>query len=108
AFRPFHFARGTSHPFLAVYWMIPPMGLVLLWICSGAGRKASSAGDDGARSPAAPVVTLPLAVVICALLSASGFYYALFGCFLLGIAGLSASLSRRELRPLATAGVLMA
>jgi phosphoglycerol transferase len=46
-------------------------------------------------------------IAICLLLSLTGFYYALFACYFLTIAGVWASLCRRSVAPALTAGLLI-
>jgi phosphoglycerol transferase len=106
AFLPYHFFRGTSHLFLAAYYLVPPAVLVALWVYQGP-CPLFGPPDEASR----PRLRLfdrrsPAAVLICLLVSSAGVYYAFFACFLLLAAGLAAALDRRRLYPLVAAGLL--
>jgi hypothetical protein len=72
--------RGIGHLFLAAYFMVPLMILVILRVYSGeikiSIRSYKTIGS----------------IVICLLTSSAGVYYAVFACFFLLVAGTSASL----------------
>ena len=82
AFAPYHFYRDEGHLFLSAYWCVP-LAAVLVW-------RALRGEPLWSRRPWAALL---LVVVGCT----SG-YYALFGVFLLGIAGLVALLQTRAWR----------
>lgn len=76
SFQPYHWLRGTAHYFLAAYYLVPFALWVMLELCRGhlpffAERRWTF-----------------VAVVIAALTSIAGAYYAFFACVLLGVAGL--------------------
>lgn len=91
AFLPYHFLRGEVHFFLAMYYLVPPMVLVLLWV-----------GEDKPLSKR----RLSASLAICALMSVGGVYYAAFACLLLLAAGGMAALRSSRLVPLAVPAVL--
>lgn len=92
AFLPYHFFR-SYHLFLAAYYLVPLMVLVILWVCqeehfAWKSRKAL------------------FSVVVCVCVGCCGVYYPFFSCFLLMIAGLTAALNRRSLSLVVPALVL--
>lgn len=94
-FLPWHFMR-IEHLFLACYYLVPPMIMVILEVYLGllAGRES---GWTRARAGA-----------ICLLVGAAGVYYAFFGCFLLAVAGMARFLERKDWRALRLSAVLIA
>lgn len=94
-FLPYHFMRGESHLFLSAYYFIPLVVLVLVWVASDQLTNWRSR-------------KFILSVVVCVLVGSNSVYYPFFACFLLLIAGLSAALVKRSLRPLAPAMLLVA
>jgi phosphoglycerol transferase len=97
AFIPFHFLSGCGHMFLSSYYMVPLAVMIALWIAMGEGARV------GLRNRKAI-----FSIVFCLILGTSGiFYYPLFACFFLLIAGISAAISSKNLRPLLTAAALI-
>ncbi len=82
---PYHFTRGEQHLFLASYWQIPLLTLVLIWICRGELLTVRW----GERRMLG-------VLALCVLLGSSGYYYAFFACFFLLLAGLIAALQQRR------------
>ena len=106
AFLPYHFMRGTHNLFLAAYYLVPLMVLVVLWVYSEPGLLFQRAGAEAYRfRPFSRRVLGALAV--CVLMACAGVYYAFFGCFFLIVAGLFASAATRRLQPLVS-GALFA
>lgn len=106
-FLPYHFLRGESHLFLAAYYIIPLMVLVILWVYSETPLLFKQAGSAkkfrlDLLSPKSIV-----SIVICLLVSSTGVYYAFFACFFLIIVGVSASFNRKRLNHLLAAVFLM-
>jgi len=103
-FLPYHFMRDESHLFLSAYYFIPLVVMVMLWTASEKffdhveGQKPKFKPRGG---------KFILSVVICVVMGSKGVYYPFFSCFLLLIAGLSGSINRRTLRPLAVAVILI-
>jgi phosphoglycerol transferase len=100
-FLPYHFMRGESHLFLAAYYFIPLVVLVLLWVAS----------DQLTRARFGLILRSPkfvLSIVVCVLVGSNGIYYPFFACFLLLVAGLSAAFVKRSLKPLGPAVLLVA
>jgi phosphoglycerol transferase len=88
-FLPYHFMRDESHLFLSAYYFIPLVVMVLLWQTTEKVRLIPS-------------------LVICAAVGSTGIYYPFFSCFLFLVAGVASALTRRRLRPLVTAAILVA
>jgi phosphoglycerol transferase len=93
-FAPFHILRGEHHLFLSAYWPVPLAVLVTLWV------SRDGLWPDGTGRPTWRSRRLWLSVLICAVLAATGFYYAFFACYFLFIASLVAAVRRRRWRAL--------
>lgn len=107
AFLPYHFWRGETQIFLAAYYLIPLMVMVLLWICTGEPLFGGKQGPDkfhGRWASSAAIMSL----IICIAVGSGGVYYAFFGGFFLIIAGVFGLAQQRSLRPLLAAGILLA
>jgi phosphoglycerol transferase len=109
AFLPYHFLRGEQHVYLAGYYTIPLIVLVVLWMMDSelfASRASKSGGI--------PRLTRKgiISIVICILAGSSGTYYAFFGVFLLCAGALSVFLRERKMAPVgqavSAAGVILA
>lgn len=105
-FLPYHFMRGQGHLPLSSYYLVPPMVMLIVWVFRGTPLFWKGADSGGKRRIDAGFLSL-LALVICLLVS-SNVYYAFFGCFFLLVAGLATASREKAVRPLATAGVLIA
>jgi phosphoglycerol transferase len=102
-FLPYHFMRGESHLFLSAYYFIPLVVLVLIWVASDRFTGGPRRFGLNLRSP-----KFVMSVVTCVLVGSNGVYYPFFACFLLLVAGLSAAVVKRSLKPLGAAVVLVA
>jgi hypothetical protein len=108
-FLPYHFLRGQAHLFLAAYYLIPPIVLVVLWIWAGDRILFVRSPEESSRTRFRLfTVSSLLAIVICALTASAGIYYAFFACYFLLIAGLSAAFTQRKFYPLGNALILVA
>jgi phosphoglycerol transferase len=99
--------RGETHLFLSAYYFIPLVVMVLLWIASD---RFSDEQQSDERKRFGMHLRSPkfiLSVVICILVGSNGIYYPFLACFLLLVAGISGAVTRRHLRPLATAAILI-
>jgi phosphoglycerol transferase len=102
AFLPFHFTR-LAHYFLALYYLVPLVVLVVLQVYLG--HLSFRRGDaDGRWSLPARWLG---AVTTCVLIGMGGVYYAFFACFFLLVAGLAALCSFRR-RTAPAAAVMLA
>lgn len=102
-FLPYHFLRGESHLFLSAYYFVPLAAMVVLWVASDQLTDEKRRFGINLRNP-----KFILSVVVCILLGSNAIYYPFFACFLLVIAGISAAVVRKRVRPLAPAVVLIA
>jgi phosphoglycerol transferase len=94
AFAPFHIIRGEHHLFLSAYWPVPLAVLVSLWVSTDSVWPASAARDGWRRGQ------VWLSLLVCAVLAATGFYYAFFACFFLLMASMTAAARQRSWRRL--------
>lgn len=106
-FLPYHLLRGTGHLCLSAYYLVPFMVMVILWLYQEPsllfGPKAGSRWPRLRLSAPKSLASL----LICALVSSAGVYYAFFGCFFLVVAGLASWLRQRRLHvPLATGALI--
>jgi hypothetical protein len=85
-FAPYHFLRGQQHMWLAAYFTVPLMVLVVFWVLDGEPLFPIVSGKKG--WPIGMTRKGVGAILICALAASTGIYYALFGFFLMFVAGL--------------------
>lgn len=83
---PYHFLRGEYHFFLALYYLVPLIVMVVLWVCMGEPlfRFRRAAGEAFVSRKGAA------ALAICALMTVDSMYYAFFGACLLMVAAMVA------------------
>jgi phosphoglycerol transferase len=105
-FLPFHFFR-TYHLFLTAYYLLPLMTLVILWLCSGKPFLVEPV--ENRRWPKFELKSYKsiFSIIICALVGSCGIYYPFFSCFLLLIAGISASVYRKSIHALLASVILV-
>jgi phosphoglycerol transferase len=96
-FLPYHLIRGETHLFLAGYYVVPLAVLVLFWQARGELALA--------RRPSRRTLA---AAGLLALVASANVYYAFFTAVLLGVRGAFEALRRRQFRPLALSGALVA
>jgi phosphoglycerol transferase len=93
-FLPYHFFRNEGHLFLAAYYIIPLMVMVILWVASGeipfTIRDLKSKMFNG---------KLISSIFICLITASSGVYYAFFACLFLLIAGVRSFSCKKNSRP---------
>jgi phosphoglycerol transferase len=106
SFLPYHFQRSQSHLFLSAYYLVPPMVMVILWVYSSKLFCCYAEEQDKCQWDIVSWRSL-MSVVICLLVSSAGVYYAFFACYLLGVAGLAASILRRSVLPFIPAAFLV-
>jgi phosphoglycerol transferase len=102
---PFHFLRGETHLFLAVYYLVPLVLMVALWLSLGHPLVGEN-GERRALSWLLPRGYVALLVVV--LSGVAGVYHAFFSGFFLAVGGIVGAVSRRSGRPLVSAVVLVA
>ena len=106
ALLPYHWLRGEGHLFLSMYWILPLILLVLVWLDSPSPPFIKV--HDGGRLPLqlrAPQTIAALAIMIVA--GASGVYYLFFSCFFIVIVALRAAIRGRDYRPVLAGGLLV-
>jgi len=72
AFLPFHFQRGEEHLFVGVYFLIPMMAMVILWVWTGGVTDESQAPQRYSLTRE----QMLSAAIICGLIGSSFPYYA--------------------------------
>ncbi|MRN54370.1 hypothetical protein [Paenibacillus monticola] len=83
-FLPYHYLRGEAHLFLAGYYMIPLITLVIFWVWQGDFNRKKWITS----------------ILLLAIVGSSGIYYAFFSCFLLIMVGLIMSFNKRNIKQL--------
>ena len=104
-FLPYHFMRGESHLFLAAYYLVPFVALLMFRVASesppllkqGPGKWPRLAWRDPGFIGT---------VAVCVIAGSSGVYYAFFACSLLMIAGLASTAAQRRVVHLLSALIL--
>lgn len=106
-FLPFHLIRAEGHIFLASYYLIPLMVMVILWIYLEhpifIWDRLPRGGLINSNSSKAIA-----SVAICFLVSSAGLYYAFFALFFLAVVGTIVAFRHLCLRHFFTAGFLAA
>jgi len=106
ALLPYHYMRGEMHLFLSMYWIIPLLLLVLVWLHSSAPPLVKPV--TGGWFPFALRNRRSIAaLVICAAAGACGVYYMFFGCFFIALVGLRVALRDRSPRVALAAAALV-
>lgn len=100
AFIPYHFLRGEAHLFLAAYYMIPPMIMVILWVFADKYLLFCSNEENRYNIYHLINAKIIISILICLLISSTVIYYPFFSCFFLLIAGVSSSISQQKKHPL--------
>jgi len=106
-FLPYHFFRlQVGHLFVAGYFLVPLMIMVLLWIYQDQilSRPIDPQGKTRLRLWKGKLLG---GIAICLLVSAGGVYYAFFASFFLLIVGITAGIYRRAVYPCIAAAVLL-
>jgi hypothetical protein len=106
AFLPYHFFR-SYHLFLAAYYVLPLMILVILWVCFGEPflvhiREKGKWPKFELRSHKAI-----FSLLVCVIIGSCGIYYPFFSCFLLLVAGVTAWVHRKNTSVLLAAAILI-
>ena len=105
-FLPFHFLRNEHHLFLASYYLIPLLILVVLWVSLGKSLWKQTPDTRGKIRFAG--FRSIFSIVVCILIGSSGVYFPFFSCFILLIAGVSAAVSQKSLGHLLASVILIA
>jgi phosphoglycerol transferase len=103
-FLPYHYSRAIGHSFYSVYYAIPLMTMVLLWVATGTLRGQDVLSRSGLRQNKGKWA---VCLLTCFLLSSTGgFYYVFFGLFLLGTVALACVIRERTWYSLLVPGVI--
>ncbi|MBO0800330.1 MAG: hypothetical protein J2P31_16030, partial [Blastocatellia bacterium] len=107
AFLTYHLSRAEIHLMYTVYFIVPLIVMVILWVCAAGSKKDNDEGEQLRLSLKNRKFISSL--VICALIaSTGGVYYSFFACFLLVAVGIIQASAYRQLRKLLLPGVLTA
>jgi phosphoglycerol transferase len=106
-FLPYHFYRGCGHLFLAAYYLVPLMTMVVLWLYLGRLSGGPSHWRDATAPRHALIRRMASSLAICVVVASAGVYYAFFGCYLLLVAGVARSFRLRTMRPLWPCAILV-
>jgi phosphoglycerol transferase len=105
-FLPYHFFR-SYHLFLAAYYPLPLMILVILWVCAGVPLMVDYRENRGWPKLRWRSFEVIFSFVVCAIVGSCGIYYPFFSCFLLLVAGIWAGVQQRNIRALMAPIVLI-
>lgn len=106
AFIPYHYSRAIGHIFYSVYFAVPLMVMVLVWLMNGTLRGSDLLTLEGIKRNKGKV---SICAVSCILISSTGgFYYSFFALFFLGIAGLFLLIRERHWQSLIAPSVIAA
>jgi phosphoglycerol transferase len=99
-FLPYHFLRGFGHLFLAGYYMVPLITLFVLRLCLRPDFLTRLDPETG--NPRLDVFSKKSLATLatCLVMAGTGIYYAFFGCYLLLVGALAASIKQRRLYPM--------
>ena len=102
-FLPYHFMRNSfGHLFLAAYYLIPLVIVVLWWLASDALLEKRTGFRINLRG-----FKVIFSVVVCVLVGSSGVYYPFFSCFFLLLTGVVVSLGKKTISPLIVSGLFV-
>ena len=105
-FLPYHYTRAIGHIFYSVYYAVPLMTMVLLWVAMGTLKVQDLFSLAGLRQNKGKWL---ICLLTCFLISSTGgFYYVFFGLFLLGIVALAVIIRERTWRAALTPGIIAA
>ncbi len=103
-FLPYHYSRAVGHAFYSVYYAVPLVTMVLLWIASGTLKVQDLFSSPGLQQNKGKWL---ICLLTCFLLSSTGgFYYVFFGLFLLGIVALAVIIRERNWRAVLVPGAV--
>lgn len=100
SFLPYHFMRGEGHLFLSVYFMIPFMVMIIIWVYSEDLIFPLQLDNTGINNKLVYKYDkkILIGIVICLIISSTGIYYAFFASFFLLLAGISGGINSKKIR----------
>jgi hypothetical protein len=105
-FLPYHWYRGVAHLFLAAYYLIPLMVLLIVRVYHGEVVLFQSGRASGAPRPRWLAGRTLGSLAVCFLVASTGVYYAVFFCYFLLIAGVAAFCRKRQVHLLCSSAML--
>jgi phosphoglycerol transferase len=94
-FLPYHFMRGETHLFLAAYYTIPLIVMVVLWLTTENNFLFKYDENSGKQKFEFNFQSIS-SIFICLLISSTGLYYAFFACFFILIGGIYLLITERK------------
>jgi len=107
AFLPYHFWRGESHLFLATYYLIPLVCMVIIWLAKGEPFLIARRQETGRLRLDLKSGRAVSSLLICAAIGCDFPYYPVFAIFFLTIAGIHAFARSRSACALLRTAVLV-
>jgi phosphoglycerol transferase len=88
AFLPYHFWRGESHLFLAAYYMIPLVFMVVVWLANGEPFLIVRRHDTGRLRLELTSIRAVLSLLVCGAIGCDFPYYPVFAFLFVLVAGI--------------------
>jgi phosphoglycerol transferase len=110
AFLPYSFFRGQGHLFLATYYTIPLITLIILSLWSNNLPWVSSNQNFKSKFVCHILTNRKsiFCIIVCIVLGSTGVYYAFFACIFIAVASISAFLYKRDKSVFVSALILIA
>lgn len=105
AFIPFHLFRGQGHLFLASYYLIPLVILVVIWVFEGVVNLINRTENNFSINVKDKKIILSIIIVV--LIASSGLYYAFFTVIFISLAAIFSGLAKRQFLPVFNAAILI-
>ena len=96
SFLPFHMSRSLGHVMYSVYFAVPLVVMIAIWVMAGE-LSLESRKEDGRRFKRRLAVCLIACLLVA---STGGFYFAFFGSYLILMAAIFAAIEYRSIRQL--------
>ncbi|MDP8933343.1 MAG: hypothetical protein M3N42_04150 [Cyanobacteriota bacterium] len=110
AFLAYPFLRGQGHVFLATYYTIPLITLIILSLWSNNLPFVSSNQNLKSKFAWHTITNRKsiFCIIVCIVLGSTGVYYAFFACIFIAVASISAFLYKRDKSVFVSALILIA
>lgn len=106
-FLPYHFLRGEIHLFLAAYYLVPLLIMLILEVFLDLPVFLSERPHHD-QGPCLRWLRPVCRIVLCVMAASAGVYYTFFACFLLLVAGFSRWCRTRRFAPVGKSVALVA